>query len=608
MPLFEALGLKHLGDVGEEKELEEDGDLESLTFSARSSAGDDSGDDELESLAAFSEHPDAELDGDEDIDSEGDAELPRDAVDGADGDTVPEAEAARDPADEGEPELWAKAAGDVARLEYSREDAARFVRALGGEDRLHDLLSQFTEEDEACGEQADVRDTAVGVDAGADAPVAVPSFTRLPSVARLAEEARHLRNAKALESEVSWSLGPATSPALGGKRRRKGKARSKAEEKRVHVTTVTLHGNKSDDVRTTSFVTDRDLNSPTAETASAVKQLGGALTGDIGEQVAQLGAMLDNRKKGMSAADVFGVWVEEMLTDISIVPQLVEWLESTAGTRFLLKRLGKIKEVKKVKKNVKDVADRLGMPLDMMSEAVDSLKKDATSHSPKISSLSALLTWDDKHRTPLDKEQPLDFIYPAAASEKQKFSAQLQAKVMLKAGKFVISCEPKKVMDVRELRFKVTVLGTRRVMEARYLGSTEKFVNIEPWVMFDDDAEEVLFFGWNGKEAKDPQDEFLGPLGKLNNSKLPGGTAFAVDLFEGEPVLMLYDAANNAKEGRTLYESCIGATNVRALRDFAEELKMGARPGTIPSLAEGLLPDGFLPGGISPDLIASLLG
>lgn len=111
MPLFEALGLKHLGDVGEEKELEEDGDLESLTFSARSSAGDDSGDDELESLAAFSEHPDAELDGDEDIDSEGDAELPRDAVDGADGDTVPEAEAARDPADEGEPELWAKAAG-----------------------------------------------------------------------------------------------------------------------------------------------------------------------------------------------------------------------------------------------------------------------------------------------------------------------------------------------------------------------------------------------------------------------------------------------------------------------------------------------------------------
>lgn len=66
---------------------------------------------------------------------------------------------------------------------------------------------------------------------------------------------------------------------------------------------VRLCGAAGRNIPAASFVTDRDLNSPTAETASAVKQLGGALTGDIGEQVAQLGAMLDNRKKGMSAAE-----------------------------------------------------------------------------------------------------------------------------------------------------------------------------------------------------------------------------------------------------------------------------------------------------------------
>jgi len=247
---------------------------------------------------------------------------------------------------------------------------------------------------------------------------------------------------------------------------------------------------------------------------------------------------------------------------------LIRWMESTSGMRFLIKAFGKIRSVSKLKQQLKEAAKMMGLPLDAMqafSEAAPELKETL---------LGFFMQWDMRMSQRADTESPLDFTFTKNATERLRDIARLQARILLKAGKFFVSCDLKEGKDVREMRFRTTVSGGRRVLEARYLGSADKFPNLEPWITLTDFPEDVIFVGLEGRRAVDSQSQFYHPLEAMSlNETLPGASAFALDMFDGEPVIMLYDALRTETEGRTLWARCPGATTRRALSHFVKELQ-----------------------------------
>lgn len=159
---------------------------------------------------------------------------------------------------------------------------------------------------------------------------------------------------------------------------------------------------------------------------------------------------------------------------------------------------------------------------------------------------------------------PMEFEYPNAWAEDRKRVALLQAHILVKAGKFITTCREDPGEEFRELRFRMKTVHGRNSLEARFLGTDEKYPVLQPWVVFSA-QKEFMFFGRQGEEVFDKMADMLDPLRELSSKEpLPGARIFSVGLRFNKPVLVIYTVTKQ----NSLNEVCIGATSVQRLHDY----------------------------------------
>jgi len=411
-----------------------------------------------------------------------------------------------------EPPCGMLAGSTPALSSFSVEDAARFVNALGGEARFRHLISQLPD---------------------GEAAVALQ------------------------EKREGMDPAPNITPEGAARSKRRGRRKSKKKNNAV--------GAKDGPEQPPNPVATDDL-SDDMQCLPHLKEIMGATVSHprFRRLICGLLAELDSKSRASSVQDIFVQWAEDVIRDITLVPHLVTWMESPAGTRFLFQRFGKLRAVQKIKRAVKEAATEMGM-IEFTGPA-----------GAKPPTIAMVMHWDSMHPASQDLEGLFDFIPHPHGHDMHLFVAQLVARVLVKVEKFVVTCERDagfRLTKLRELWFAPTTLGSRRVLQARFAREDINYSNLEPWVVYSETREEIAFVGIVGKEARDPEAQFLDPLLQSRNMTLPDTHAFGLDIFEGEPVIIMYHPRSTETGGRALREYCVGARHVALLRDFVEELK-----------------------------------
>jgi len=293
----------------------------------------------------------------------------------------------------------------------------------------------------------------------------------------------------------------------------------------------------------------------------------------LARHIDSLTARLDSKARGASIEGIISAWSIEVFSDPTLIPELVRWMDSTEGARFLLQRGGRVHVVQEIRKQVKGSAEQFTKTLEDTWYHLDEPIGGNRTGKP----LSApLLEWDARH--PHDAPLVFDFAYAPMTSEKDRFMAQLQARVLVKSSMFIIACEGNGPPIAKVIQFREAILGGRRVVEAIYLsGQTEDdedYPNLEPWIVVLDHS--VLFVGLAGLEASHAGAQLFFPLELLNRSRLDGVHAFQVDMFQGEPVISMYVPVNTEAGGSSWHDCCIGARSAKALEAYIEELGIQA--------------------------------
>jgi len=132
----------------------------------------------------------------------------------------------------------------------------------------------------------------------------------------------------------------------------------------------------------------------------------------------------------------------------------------------------------------------------------------------------------------------------------------LSATVLIHWSKFECSC-PKDSARWRTLRFRATPFGHEaKGLEARFLGSTEKYPMLQPWITFSG-RQDVMFFGRQGVQAWNLHEHLLNPINAAGSGTFEGARAFLLATWEREPVIWIY----SMQGGFYLSEECICAPN-----------------------------------------------
>lgn len=164
--------------------------------------------------------------------------------------------------------------------------------------------------------------------------------------------------------------------------------------------------------------------------------------------------------------------------------------------------------------------------------------------------------------------KPFDFIMPRVLESQSQFVAQIQAHVLSTAGKFVVSC-PHSDESIKQLRFRTKLLEGKTVLEARYLGTEEKFPAIQPWGKIRK-AGGIMFVGSQGRPAFNFSSDFLIAMRTdfIDVPAIHEVRAFNVAFREEEPVLVIHPSFVSGEPP----DICIGATSGARLSRYVEDL------------------------------------
>mmetsp|Transcript_42139 Transcript_42139/g.121719 ORF Transcript_42139/g.121719 Transcript_42139/m.121719 type:complete len:556 (+) Transcript_42139:156-1823(+) len=412
---------------------------------------------------------------------------------------------------------------------FSGEEATLFVRRLGGEDRFLELLEHLSSDDGG------------GVDDADEHRLATPK----PAEGSIAETMQQPRGEAAVSEAKSQ----------GG--RRQGHRRHQASKSKI------ARAQPGDGKSGTTGRSDISRRSPSE--AAMEPQFGEGVSPALKEFLEDLVTRLDMVRRGTPTDGLYATWVEDVLQDITLAPDMETWLESAQCTRFLLQRHGSLRAVQNVKRVLRKTSMKiLGAPLNAIADVVMVLTENKTTESLIIQ----MMQWDASHPGPIDDGDSFEFIYPDGSPARHKFTSQLYGKILAKSDTFLLSCSlgAKKMRDLRELQFRRATLRGREVLEMRFLRSESVFPNVEPWIMFSQGPIDVVFVGVLGQEASDHRAQFLEPYDSLRNAQLPDTYAIELDLFIGEPVITLYELVKLPSGDRATRECCLGALNVKTLQ------------------------------------------
>jgi len=184
-----------------------------------------------------------------------------------------------------------------------------------------------------------------------------------------------------------------------------------------------------------------------------------------------------------------------------------------------------------------------------------------------------------------------DFSIPPNFNNLTEEVTQVIAHILVKARTFEVACLTENKTSWRQMRFRAVVAGGKRHLEARFLGSVEKYPMLQPWFLHKA-TRTVMFFGREGVVASDYKRDLNDPLSHVSGATpMPGAFAFGVGMRFAAPVLLLQEVFEDA----LLQEECYGAvTRARAgeygsfllneqeepfnIIDFVHYLKKGTGP------------------------------
>jgi len=142
--------------------------------------------------------------------------------------------------------------------------------------------------------------------------------------------------------------------------------------------------------------------------------------------------------------------------------------------------------------------------------------------------------------------------------------AQVIAEVLARQRKFVASC-PSHDPRYREMRFRATTIDGKLQLEARFLGSVEKYPVLQPWVTHEH-PDIIMFFGRQSRGVFDPRKDLVDPVNALKDptDELPDTRVFYVSLFKRNPIIWIF----SVHAGFVLSEKCIGGIADDKLQDY----------------------------------------
>jgi len=416
----------------------------------------------------------------------------------------------------------------AARFTFSHTEAAKFVNLLGGEDRLHELLQGYAT-------TFDLRGARPG-----------------------AGEGRHQEQ-------------PQDSP--GGEAKKKHAGGAPAQVRRVA-------GRRQKQRRQHAQRDARPEPEPESMSAGAARRRSEA---PAPEPHAETSAPeLHERMVAMAEAHVashpdeedkqtsFGYFVDEMLANPSTQEDFAAWMDSSLAWRYLVQNYSfSLKSLQWVRTYTR--------------KAIEVLQDRFYDEGPSSFDVKAIAA----EQTVMVPD--FDFVHLHNASSDTEAYAQVMSKVLLKAGTFHVFCMPEEC-DLEEesvVRFRVKTVRGKRCLEARFLGTPEKYPVLQPWVTYERSIE-TTFFGRRDEALFDPRADLI-----EHQDGYFGGRAFEVRMFQGEPVLHVYRTSFPSPyvrdiRTRVLSEVCIGATS-KVMRDkyLAHFQHLGKEMAKLKSEAQG---------------------
>jgi len=278
------------------------------------------------------------------------------------------------------------------------------------------------------------------------------------------------------------------------------------------------------------------------ETASAV------VSPELHLRMSQdLTAHLKTARGEEATQEAFNRWAEQALSLPELRTELARWLESPATTHFLVRELA-IKPA-----NLFLLQDALAAS---GSDEPHGFRVYRAGPTPTIGDLKGHL------RGRKSFVASFDFVHSLNAEGSER--ARLSAEVLVKQGLFVASC-PNSRVKMRQIRFRARTSGGRTALEARFVGSLEKYPALQPWVT-PEDREDVMFFGALGREVSSIRRDLFERAEEDWDASMPmqGGRVFHATLFRSQPILWIF----TLHAGLVLSEFCIGAANEQVIQSY----------------------------------------
>jgi len=293
--------------------------------------------------------------------------------------------------------------------------------------------------------------------------------------------------------------------------------------------------------------------------------------------------------------ETFAKWSAEMMKSRLLRAEFAKWIETDMAYKFMLEEVGFSTQAVQVVREFVTAATLMTEDTDESLDSPGSAPSPDATHetgsaatlrraaggglaAPSRASLvrSEAPESDGTQLTDMvarlgavqDVAHDFSFTYPFGEGRKKEL-AKMQALIFLKVGKFVLRCptmsEPDQVM-----RFRQMTSGNRTVLEARFLGSDEKYPVLQPWIVFRG-RDDVMLFGSRGREISDFARDLVYPLRNLTDDEtaLPDGRVVTVRMFQQEPILWVY----SIRRGFMLGELCVGGATHAHLDKYIDALE-----------------------------------
>jgi len=243
----------------------------------------------------------------------------------------------------------------------------------------------------------------------------------------------------------------------------------------------------------------------------------------------------------------------------------VEWLGTRVAMRWLRsKKDFTFADIRKIRDYVKELSTTY------FSKGVfagySTLKAE---NATKTVVVRTALGWDMAEVVKSWGLQNFDFSLPLNLDDTSALIAQVQAQTLVKADKFFVKCPVVSWSDVWKVRFRAQNVQGRRSLEARFLGTSDKYPVLQPWTKFRDRI--IMFYGSAGKEIFNNSEDLAKPLrGVEELAPLTGGRVFRVGMVDREPVVVIHTVFGNGG----LTQVCVGATSHERLETFLHNMRV----------------------------------